>query len=431
MGYQFNPLTGKLDLVGTGGGSATTDASLLTSGTLADARLSSNVVTLTGTQTLTNKSIDAAQLTGTIALARLDPLVAIDNINNNFTAGQTITAPANTSALIASYSVTGANTTPLVNLTGTWNTTGVAQGILLNVTDTASNAASLLADFQVSGTSQFRFTKAGDIELRAPVNHTSFRTSIGFGMMSIRVNSGADNVGIGGTQLIFSSAGNIRWSSTSSITGTGDLFLLRDAANTLAQRNGTNAQAFRLYNTFTDSANFERGFMRWNANTLEIGTEAGGTGTARALTINSANLTVNTNGLFAASFSYYNGCVLATSVQIRNPANQNAWLASDNNNILAIRNGTSAQALNVYSTFTSTSVFERLRIAATADRNQIISESTGGTVRPLEFSSFTSASDPTTANITSGACGVWKNSGSGVVKLWINDAGTMKSVTLA
>lgn len=40
MGYQFNPITGKLDLVGSGG-SATTDASLLTSGTLDAARLPS------------------------------------------------------------------------------------------------------------------------------------------------------------------------------------------------------------------------------------------------------------------------------------------------------------------------------------------------------------------------------------------------------
>lgn len=39
MAYVFNPITGKLDDAGT----PTTDASLLTSGTLADARLSSNV----------------------------------------------------------------------------------------------------------------------------------------------------------------------------------------------------------------------------------------------------------------------------------------------------------------------------------------------------------------------------------------------------
>jgi hypothetical protein len=62
-----------------------------------------------------------------------------------------------------------------------------------------------------------------------------------------------------------------------------DLILARDAAGTLAQRNGTNAQAFNLYNTFTDASNYERGFMKWNSNVLEIGTEAAGTGTNRSI----------------------------------------------------------------------------------------------------------------------------------------------------
>jgi hypothetical protein len=60
MAYVFNPITGKLDDAGT----PTTDASLLTSGTLADARLSANV--------------------------------SLDNINNNFSASQTFAGSANT-----------------------------------------------------------------------------------------------------------------------------------------------------------------------------------------------------------------------------------------------------------------------------------------------------------------------------------------------
>jgi hypothetical protein len=60
MPYVFNPITGKLDDAGT----PTTDASLLTSGTLADARLSANV--------------------------------SLDNINNNFSASQTFAGSANT-----------------------------------------------------------------------------------------------------------------------------------------------------------------------------------------------------------------------------------------------------------------------------------------------------------------------------------------------
>jgi hypothetical protein len=49
MAYAFNPITGKLDDVGT----PTTDASLLTSGTLADSRLSANVPLKDTTNTFT------------------------------------------------------------------------------------------------------------------------------------------------------------------------------------------------------------------------------------------------------------------------------------------------------------------------------------------------------------------------------------------
>lgn len=64
---------------------------------------------------------------------------------------------------------------------------------------------------------------------------------------------------------------------------TPDLFLYRDAAATLAQRNGTNAQAFKVYNTFTDASNYERAVISWAANTLSIGTENAGTGVNRNL----------------------------------------------------------------------------------------------------------------------------------------------------
>jgi hypothetical protein len=40
------------------------------------------------------------------------------------------------------------------------------------------------------------------------------------------------------------------------------------------------------------------------------------------------------------------------------------------------------------------------------------------------------AGDPTTSDIASGQWAVYKNTTSGVVKLWANNAGTMKSVAL-
>jgi hypothetical protein len=72
------------------------------------------------------------------------------------------------------------------------------------------------------------------------------------------------------------------WSSTKSQTGV-DLTLYRDAANTLALRNGTNAQTFNVYNTFTDASNYERLSFNWSSNIVRIGTQQAGTGSQRAL----------------------------------------------------------------------------------------------------------------------------------------------------
>jgi len=66
----------------------------------------------------------------------------------------------------------------------------------------------------------------------------------------------------------------------------GDTRLYRDAAGTLALRNGANAQTFNIYNTFTDATDFERGFLKWDTNVFTIGTDAGGSGgTARVTKI--------------------------------------------------------------------------------------------------------------------------------------------------
>jgi hypothetical protein len=54
------------------------------------------------------------------------------------------------------------------------------------------------------------------------------------------------------------SDGIIGWSAGTSIGGTLDLFLARDAANTLALRNGVNAQTARIYGSFTSASVYKR-----------------------------------------------------------------------------------------------------------------------------------------------------------------------------
>ncbi len=62
---------------------------------------------------------------------------------------------------ISGYSLTGTAADSLLDLSGTWNTTGTPTALKLNVTDTASNASSLLMDLQVGGSSRFSVRKDG------------------------------------------------------------------------------------------------------------------------------------------------------------------------------------------------------------------------------------------------------------------------------
>lgn len=83
------------------------------------------------------------------------------------------------------------------------------------------------------------------------------------------------------------------WSGTvGDATQARDLMLQRDAANTLAQRNGINPQQFNIYNTFTDASNYERGEIDWASNVFEIGSTKAGTGSSRNTRVKSAGGTI-------------------------------------------------------------------------------------------------------------------------------------------
>lgn len=83
---------------------------------------------------------------------------------------------------------------------------------------------------------------------------------------------GGGNLALGANSLIFT-----------------DATLIRDAANVLAQRNGSNAQAFNIYNTYTDASNYERLRLAPVGNIFYIITSAAGTGTVRDLALGTAD----------------------------------------------------------------------------------------------------------------------------------------------
>lgn len=62
--------------------------------------------------------------------------------------------------------------------------------------------------------------------------------------------------------------------------------LFRDSANVMAQRNGTSAQALRVYNLYTSAgANYELIALEWSSNVAYLRTQKSGTGVARDLRI--------------------------------------------------------------------------------------------------------------------------------------------------
>lgn len=97
------------------------------------------------------------------------------------------------------------------------------------------------------------------------------------------VVGGAAAFGSQGHNILFDSTASINWTSSSTdITATADLKVFRDAANTLALRNGTNAQRFNLYNTFTSTSVFEDLSLYFSSNVAHIGTATTGA-TARVM----------------------------------------------------------------------------------------------------------------------------------------------------
>ena len=125
---------------------------------------------------------------------------------------------------------------PALNITQTWNQGATSFiGMRLNITNTDS-AASYPLVVTVSSSDVFFVSKSGD------VTASYFKGNLDVG-------------------------------------GQTDLLLVRDAAATLAQRNGTTQQIFRLYNSYTDSSNFERLTLTGVAGTsVNITAETMGTG---------------------------------------------------------------------------------------------------------------------------------------------------------
>ena len=173
--------------------------------------------------------------------------------------GQT-DSPTFLAQTLTGQSLTGTQATSLVDLSATWNTTGNPSLIYGRVTNTNSGTTANLIDLGTfAGGSLFKVSKTGAIT----ANST-------FLLNGSLVQSAGNVIPSGALILDYANQ---------------DVVLTRDAPGILAQRNGTAKQVHRVYNTFLGTTANEWGGFDWltTANTLRIGTEHGGTGTARPI----------------------------------------------------------------------------------------------------------------------------------------------------
>ena len=226
-----------------------------------------------------------------------------------------LATPGPAKAFTGSWFITGGTATTtkpqvLIEPTGAtstaWSTSGTGLGV-----NAASGFAGNLLDLQVNGTRALAATSAGNLILGGDNGRLVWVAVNGRFALQGAGGSGLAQIDLGGVVIggcTYTSSGFISsgvtciesgyfgnsvslslinsaaigWKAgTNSTTGTTDLFLFRDAANTLAQRNGTNAQTSRVYNTFTDASNYERLSTTWSSNVCYTKPENAGTGSAR------------------------------------------------------------------------------------------------------------------------------------------------------
>jgi hypothetical protein len=233
-------------------------------------------------------SISGTTMTATSTFDPASP-AALGTTTPNTGAFTSLTgAPAaNTAAYaVTGYSLTGSNAQSVIDLAGTWNTTGTPSAIKLNITDTASNASSLLMQLQTGGTNRFTVTKGGTVA-STTFSATTFALSNGeysnVGFPTLRAG-GVNGLCVTNNSNVFVCA-NGGWSigwATSDPAGTArDVAMWRDAAATWALRDGVNAQEMRCYGTFTSSTNYQRMTIKSVKQTLSAlsGASATTTGT--------------------------------------------------------------------------------------------------------------------------------------------------------
>jgi hypothetical protein len=252
-----------------------------------------NQITVTGTTTPT-LSLPATitgltSITSTTFVGALTGTASGNLPSSGGTLSGSLTTPNH---IVSGLSLTGSQATNTIDLTTTWNTSGNPTLIYGRATNTASGASARLMDLGTAAAGALAWiSKTGTLtiqegggtsDLGLNFKGPTFTNGIYGNSTTLRVIcNGQSSAYFAANQM------GINSDSASFFIGTSaDTLLYRDSAYIFAQRNGTNAQAYRVANTYTSSTNNEYGVMDWRTttNTLRIGSSKGsGGGSNRAV----------------------------------------------------------------------------------------------------------------------------------------------------
>jgi hypothetical protein len=238
--------------------------------------------------------------------------------------GTTLTVGTATGTIAVGHAVTGtgvtAGTTIVSGAGSTWtvsasqtvsSTTMYFNSVGQNLTLTGSQGSGPSAGgsiiFQVAPAGAAGTTAQNALATALTIDNSRTATFTG----TINTSSGVLSNGVSVGYYLAGQTQGLTFALGAAIN-TPDVYLARDAANTLALRNGANAQAFRVYNTWTSFGSgteiWERGNIFWDSNVLKIGTEKGANGgTAR-------NMEFQTDGTTRLTISVFGPSLPAGSV---------------------------------------------------------------------------------------------------------------------
>lgn len=173
---------------------------------------------------------------------------------------------------------------PVLDLTQTWNNAAVTfDGVKIDITRTAAATGSRYFSVYEGAIPKLRLDRTGSATYLRVGNSASDNTYIS----SLGANftySEVQVLAVAGSGVIVSDIFPL---------GFSDAKFYRDAAGTLAQRNGTNAQTFRVYRSYTDASNYSRWTVKWNTSTAILHAEGAGTGSDGSVAFNDVALATN------------------------------------------------------------------------------------------------------------------------------------------